>query len=1156
MRRTGKFLGAGGFEAAYRQENKRPNKVRDEMTFLGLTGVTAYDGKSGWKIEPWQGKKDPESLGEDELKSIIEDAEFDDPLFDYRNKGNTAELVGTDDFEGTAVYKLRATLKSNGDVRTYFLDADTYVPIRVDVKRTVRGDERDFEVSLGDYKAVNGIFFPFAVEIGTKGSQEKSAIAFDTIETNVAIDDRRFERGALPAAGAGTRQGSLQGPQAAAQSQPPTTMRSTAAVVADAEAIAGLGARNIGSATMSGRIAALDAVHEGNRLTIYVGSASGGVWKSTNGGTTYKPVFDKEPVQSIGAVTVDPNNSKVVWVGTGESWTRNSVSIGNGIYKSTDGGESWTNMGLKDTERIVKILVDPANSNTVYACAPGKLWSDSTERGVYKTTDGGKAWTKILSGANPSTGCSMISMDPKSPKTLFAGMWDFRRKGWTFRSGGEGPEAPSGSGLFRSSDGGATWAELTAERAKGLPRKPWGRVAVTIAPSNPKVVYAFVEAVPPNNALYRSQDGGLTWEMRDRSQYMIWRPFYFANLIVDPKNENRVYKPDLSLVVSNDGGESFSNIGGGAHGDFHDVWVDPTNTDRLITGDDGGLWYSYDAGNKWWKADNLPVSQFYHVSLDMDRPYKVYGGLQDNSSWVGASQYPGGIANSQWENMYGGDGFWMFVDPTDPDFIYAESQGGYVGRVNRKTHESRDIKPLPGYKEGKLRFNWNAPIHISPTQKGTVYIGGQYLFRSRDFGQSWDRISPDLTTNDPSKQKQEESGGVTVDNSSAEMHTTIYAIAESPKDPNVIWVGTDDGNLQLTRDGGKTWSNVVGNIGGLPTNAWVSSVEPGHFDPGDGVRDVRPPCLRRHAALLLQVGRLREDLGAAGVAGGTGPGLRARDQGGPGESARALSRHGDGTLGDARRRKDLAQYKGGNFPAVAVRDLAIHPRDHDLVIATHGRGMWIIDDITPLRTLTPAVLSANAALRRGASGRAADSGIRRLGEWRRQLRRSQSARRCGDYVLPAEAPHLRRHDAGGVRFGRQTAGHAADRQTSRPEPGDVVDANATTARAVRSLGRGRRVRGTAAASGNLHIEDDQGAGGVHDEAHRSGRPSVDRHGRRSKDAVRLRGAAVRPARCHDGSGRPHECRSQRSGRAIREAARQRQAEGQTGQRFGFARRPP
>jgi photosystem II stability/assembly factor-like uncharacterized protein len=986
LRRTGKFIGGGGFEAGYRQENKRPNKVREELTFLGLTGVTAYDGKSGWKIEPWQGKKDPESLGEDELKSIIEDAEFDDPLFDYPTKGNTVELVGTDEIEGTAVYRIRATLKSNGDVRTYYLDADSYVPIRIDVKRTVRGDERDIEISLGDYKPVNGCYLPFALEIGAKGSPQKSTIAFDTIEANVAIDDQRFERGvqrppaaAAPSLPAAARQSLSPGPPAPpAPTQPGAMRESAASVVADAEAIAGLGARNIGSATMSGRIAAVDAVHEGNRLTIYVGSASGGVWKSTNGGTTFKPVFDKEPVQSIGAVTVDPNNPKVVWVGTGESWTRNSVSIGDGIYKSTDGGESWTNMGLKDTERIVKILVDPADSNTVYACAPGKLWSDSNERGVYRTTDGGKAWTKVLSGANASTGCSMISMDPKSSKILFAGMWDFRRKGWTFRSGGEGPGSPSGSGLFRSADGGATWNELTADSAKGLPAKPWGRVAVTVAPSNAKVVYAFIEAVPPRNALYRSEDGGLTWEMRDRSQNMVWRPFYFANLIVDPKNENRVYKPDLGLIVTNDGGASFSNISGGAHGDFHDVWVDPTNPDRLITGDDGGLWYSYDGGNKWWKGDNLPVSQFYHVSLDMDRPYKVYGGLQDNSSWVGESQYPGGVANSQWENMFGGDGFWMFVDPTDPEFIYAESQGGYVGRVNRKTHETRDIKPLPGYKEGKLRFNWNAPMHVSPTQKGTVYIGSQYLFRSRDFGQSWDRISPDLTTNDPGKQKQEESGGVTVDNSSAEMHTTIYAIAESPKDPNAIWVGTDDGNLQLTRDGGNTWSNVVGNIGGLPKNPWVSSVEPGHFDPATVYAtfdlhtfgDMRPysykstdygktwePLVSPDGPVRGYAHVIKEDLVNPRVLFlGTEQGLWVTLDGG----------------------RTWAQYKGGTFPAVAVRDLAIHPRDHDLAIATHGRGIWIIDDITPLRTLTPAVLSAKAAF---VEGRPVEQRIPAFGGW-------------------------------------------------------------------------------------------------------------------------------------------------------------------------------
>jgi len=380
------------------------------------------------------------------------------------------------------------------------------------------------------------------------------------------------------------------------------------AVRVDSETISGLGARNIGSATMSGRVAAVDAVREGDRLTIFVGSASGGVWKSVNGGTTYKPVFDKQPVQSVGAITIDPTNPKVVWVGTGESWTRNTVSIGDGIYKSADGGETWSNVGLRGTERIVKILVDPTASDTVYACAPGKLWSDSDERGVFKTQDGGKTWTKVLAGANLSTGCSMISLDRQNPKTLYAGMWDFRRTGWTFRSGGDGENAPSASGLFKSQDGGSTWTELDEKSVKGLPSKPWGRVAVTVAPSKPNVVYAFIEAAVPKNGLYRSDDGGATWTAMDRSQSMVWRPFYFANLIVDPNDENKVYKPDLTLIASTDGGKSFSNIGGGAHGDFHDVWIDPSNTDRLIAGDDGGVWYSYDGGNKWWKADNLPIS--------------------------------------------------------------------------------------------------------------------------------------------------------------------------------------------------------------------------------------------------------------------------------------------------------------------------------------------------------------------------------------------------------------------------------------------------------------------------------------------------------------------------------------------------------------------
>ena len=731
-----------------------------------------------------------------------------------------------------------------------------------------------------------------------------------------------------------------------------------APIKVDSDTISGLGARNIGSATMSGRIAAIDGVWEGQRLTVYIGAASGGVWKSQNSGTTYKPVFDKQPVQSIGAITIDPKNAKVVWVGTGESWTRNSVSIGDGIYKSSDGGENWTNMGLKDSERIVKILVDPTDTNTVFACVPGKLWSDSADRGVYKTSDGGKSWTQVLKGSNLSTGCSMMSMDKSNPKTLYAGLWDFRRKGWTFRSGGDGPDAPSGSGLYKSTDGGANWSEISS--SAGLPAKPWGRVVVTVAPSNPNIVYAFIEADVPKNGLYRSDDGGKTWAARDRSQNMIWRPFYFGNLIVDPKNPDKIYKPDLSLIASNDGGKSFSNIAGGAHGDFHDVWIDPSNTDHLITGDDGGVWYSYDAGNRWWKGDNLPVSQFYHVSLDMDTPYHVYGGLQDNSSWVGDSQYPGGISNDRWENMYGGDGFWMFADPADPTYIYAESQGGEIGRTNRVTHESRSLKPLPLYKEGKQRFNWNTPIHMSPTQKGVLYIGSQFLYRTADHGETWARISPDLTTNDPQKQLQEQSGGVTIDNSSAEMHCTIYAIAESPKNSNVIWAGTDDGNIQVTRDGGKTWTNTVANIAGIARNPWVSYISASPFDEGTAFAtldyhtfgDMKPYAYR-----TTDFGKTWTSMIPAGSAVRGYAHTVKQDLVNPNllflgtEFGLWVSLDGGG---------QWAQYKGNDMPNVAVRDIAIHPRDNDLVIATHGRGIWIVDDITPLRALTPDTMAKEA----------------------------------------------------------------------------------------------------------------------------------------------------------------------------------------------------
>jgi photosystem II stability/assembly factor-like uncharacterized protein len=744
----------------------------------------------------------------------------------------------------------------------------------------------------------------------------------------------------------------------------PATLRAQD-VTYDSDSISGLGARNIGSATMSGRIAALTAVHENGRLTVYIGAASGGVWKSVNGGTTFKPVFDKQTAQSIGAIAIDPKSPKTIWVGTGESWTRNSVSVGDGIYKSTDGGENWTNMGLKDSERISKILIDPTDGNTVYACVPGKLWSDSEDRGLYKTTDGGATWNKILKGANLSTGCSMISLNPENPKILFAGMWDFRRKGWTFRSGGENSTASSGSGLLVSSDGGATWNDLDEKSSKGLPAKPWGRVAVAVAPAKPGVVYALIES--NRSALFRSDDGGKTWKEGDRSNWMVWRPFYFGNLIVDPKNENKIYKPDLALIMSEDGGKSFSVISQGAHGDFHDVWVDPDNTDHLIAGDDGGLWHSHDGGNTWWKGTNLPISQFYHVSVDMHDPYHVYGGLQDNSVWVGDSQYPGGITNSRWENLGGGDGFWAFADPSDPNYVYAESQGGNVARVNRATLEARFIRPEPNYGEGKLRFNWNTPIHMSPNEPGTVYIGAQFLFRSRDHGQTWDRISPDLTTNDPEKQKQEESGGVTVDNSYAEMHTTIYSISESPKDAQTIWVGTDDGNLQVTRDAGKTWINVVGNIADLPKASWVSWVEASRYDPATAYAafdrhtfgDMAPhiyktsdygktwtPIVAAASAVRGYAYVIKEDTVSPNLLFlGTEFGLWISLDGG----------------------KQWAQYKGAEFPQVSVRDIVVHPRDSDLVIATHGRGIWIIDDLTPLRKLTPEVMAQDAGFLPGKS---------------------------------------------------------------------------------------------------------------------------------------------------------------------------------------------
>jgi photosystem II stability/assembly factor-like uncharacterized protein len=961
LRLDGKITVGGGdfgLDLRWTALLKRPGMIREDVTLQGLTAVSAYDGKEGWQVQPFEGRKDPERTSADDSKSMAQRADFEGPLVGWKEKGFSVSSLGTEDVDGTAALKLKV-VRPTGDFEYDYLDPDYFLLIRAEKHTFVRGSEQIEEIDYSNYERVGGVWLPFAFESGPKGQAKTQRWTVETAAPNAGIDNPLFiypksKSEFQPTPALATDAPNLVRPGSSAPPAPPAGSLPSRF---DSAVVSGLGARNIGSATMSGRIAAVAGRNEHGKTTVFVGAASGGVWKSTDGGTTFKPVFDKEPVQSIGAIAVDPSNEKVVWVGTGEGWTRNSASVGDGIYKSTDGGETWEHMGLSNSERITKIVVHPTNGDIVYACVPGKLWSDSIERGLYKTSDGGKTWKLVLKGPNASTGCSGVTLDPSNPNVILAGLWDFRRKGWTFRSGGEGPDAPSGSGLFRSTDGGETWTELTAESNAGLPTKPWGRIEVTFAPSDSKIVYAFIEG--KDSALFYSADSGKTWEARDKSRNMVWRPFYFARLAVDPKDSDRLFKMNLNLIVSEDGGKSFSVTSGGSHGDWHDVWIDPDNPQHLIGGDDGGLWLSYDGGNRWWKGDNLPIAQFYHVTVDTADPYHVYGGLQDNGSYIGDTDYPGGISNDRWEAVYGGDGFCTVADPTDPNTVYAESQGGYIGRIDRRTHSARDIQPKAGFKE-KLRFSWNTPIHVSPNHKGTVYIGAQFLFRSRDRGDTWERISPDLSSNDPEKQKQEQSGGITVDNSSAEMHTSISSISESPRNGRVVWVGTDDGNLQLTRDGGRTWTNLVKNIPGLPPNSWVSCVEASRFDPAVAYATFDRHTFGDMAAWVYRT----SDYGRSWTRiAGPDQGLRGYAHVVREDSIKPSILFVGTEFGlwiTVDTGKHWAEFKPNNFPAVPVRDLAVQSRTGDLVLATHGRGIWIVDDLSPLRALSEPVLGRSA----------------------------------------------------------------------------------------------------------------------------------------------------------------------------------------------------
>lgn len=733
------------------------------------------------------------------------------------------------------------------------------------------------------------------------------------------------------------------------------TKKATAAAATNVKltsaALGKLEARHIGPALTGGRITSIDGYNADPRI-LYIGTAGGGVWKTTTGGAQFTSVFDKH-CQSIGAVAIDQTNPDIVWVGTGESNMRNTVSIGNGIYKTTDGGENWVFMGLPNSEHISKVVIHPNDPNTVYVAVPGKLWSNSPDRGLYKTTDGGKTWDKIFY-VNDSTGCADFVLDPKNPNTMYASFWQFGRKPYAFNSGGPG------SSVMKSTDGGKSWKKIQ----NGFPEGDIGRAAIAVAPSAPENLVAIVES--KRTTLLLSTNGGETWKEQSADDNICARPFYFSTLVIDPLNPKRIYRPAFRFSYSEDGG--FSWTGGGAtsntyvHSDMHALWINPKNTSQMYVGTDGGVYMSVDKGNNWIYLNTIPVSQLYHVQIDDRDPYYVYCGMQDNGSWRAPSQSPGGIENGDWKNVGGGDGFWVQPDAEDHDIVYSEYQGGHIFRFDAHVNQFQDVQPKAGEGDPKLRFNWNTPIVRSPNNKKRIYMASQFLYKSDNRGITWDKISPDLTTNDPNKLKQEESGGLTNDNTSAENHCTIFTIAESPLDVNMIYAGTDDGNLQLTTDGGKTWTNLAGNYAasGVPVQTWVSSIEPSRFDKNVVYVTFENHTygdMKTYVAKSTDMGKtwkmfssdafkgyaqkIKEDLVSKDLLFlGTEMGLYVSIDGG-----------------------DNWMQMKGHIPEYAlVRDIAIEPKTNDLVIGTHGRGVLIVDDISPLRKINSSVLNADVAV--------------------------------------------------------------------------------------------------------------------------------------------------------------------------------------------------
>jgi photosystem II stability/assembly factor-like uncharacterized protein len=709
-----------------------------------------------------------------------------------------------------------------------------------------------------------------------------------------------------------------------------------------------LKARSIGPAGMSGRVTTIDAVYA-NPDIIYIGAASGGVWKTTSGGAQWEPVFDGQPTQNIGSIAIQQSNPSVVWVGTGEGNPRNSVNLGAGIYKTMDGGKSWKMMGLEKTVCIHRIIIHPTNPDIVYVGAIGNPFANHTERGVFKTTDGGKTWQKILF-VNEQSGVGDMVMDPSNPNKIVVNMWNHRRTPWSFSSN------PEGSGMYITWDGGENWKRMGKEQ--GLPDTT-GRMGLAISKSDPNVMYAMIEST--KNALYRSEDGGFKWEkVNEDPRWVTNRPFYFQDIAVDPTNENRLYNIYQMIAQSDDGGRSFRIIipYSGVHPDHHAWWIHPYNPNFIINGNDGGIAVSRDRGRTWQFDEKLPLGQFYHINVDNEIPYNVMGGLQDNGSWHGPAYVwaSGGIRNSYWQSVGGGDGFDVIPDPDDSKWVYSMSQGGNLGRTHRETGERWSIRPPSPDANLRLRFNWNAAFAQDPFDNKTIYYGSQYVHKSNNKGAAWSIISPDLTTNDPEKQKQDENGGLTIDITNAENHCTILAIEPSKKEAGVIWVATDDGQVQLTRDGGKTWTNLTANIKNMPKNAWIQQVRTNKFNAGEAVIVVNNYRLGDMAPYIFRTldygktwTRLVDDKKVRGYAlsflqdpvepnlmfVGTEHGLWVSLNGG----------------------NSFQQFTNG-YPQVSTYDLAIQEREADLAIATFGRSLYIIDDIMPLRSAASQIIGS------------------------------------------------------------------------------------------------------------------------------------------------------------------------------------------------------